>query len=393
METGFSNLEEVDFVAASGTTPEMVWETGAFTDVSKLRSLTLSGVWIGPSYLLQFRHLSSLSLCSLDEFPHISRDYLLETLPFLPELRTLELALGRMWRGEEGKRKLGELRRCKVSGGDADIVTFLRLFEMPQAVDLDFGVEARRFDVENPTYEEQLVEAVAPYFRRFDSAAKRMHIVAWQEDTSVVTVRMVLGVQRLRVSLQVPSAEMLCSTTKLMKDLGLVGVDHLVLTGGLRSSGNYVEDEGWAQLFELTSGLKKLTITGYGDRWHQLALLIGKCGTSDEANLLPWSSLEEMEMWRGFWVKVDVADDWVEALRSRQRRGIGLRTLSFSKWEMQAGRRYEEVFKGVVQDLEWKVARPGLTEERNCPHLSKAMISSGLIHFDLNQSPYLTCII
>ncbi|EIM89517.1 uncharacterized protein STEHIDRAFT_108240 [Stereum hirsutum FP-91666 SS1] len=374
MNAGFPKLEEIEITGEVWTTDPLVdveWNGDAFTNESKLRSLSISRVTMSPSRILRFQNLSSLLLGAGDDILS-SVDFLMATLPFLPKLRTLELTV--QINTSRGIRRVGldELRRCRVSGTGSSITTFLDLFEMPQVVDVDFDVETR-LDL---AAEEQFCRAVIPYVRRFDSVAKRMGVTVQKSYGSVVTVQAELGENKLRITIPIPSSSFLSSTTELMKSLGVSGVECLALRSGTTDSGEYVVDEGWGHFFDLTAGLKKLTMSGYGDRWHQLGLLVGGCDTSEDGNLLPWSSLEEVNMRSGFWVKVEVADVWVQGLRNRQERGVGLRSLSISRWEMQASGFYGRAFRDVVQDLEWNVARPGKTEELSCRHADQARLSS-----------------
>lgn len=365
----FPNLEEVRFFES--TTSGWSVLDAAWNDTcapgSRIVSLALCTVYMSPEEMSRFKNLRSLSLSTRRMVFEGSHQYFRNTLPLLPYLETLRIITTISSKKLSTQLELKALLRLYISGSDLDIVNFLKDFKMPQVQEVDISVPGI-WEGEELVDEREFCRMVEPYLCQSTRIIGRLEISDHVRKASTVKIISTSGSHILRMRLPIPSRSIITSASNLLDRLHVQGCRHLVLRA-VAPSTLHEENEDWDQLLRRTTGLKKLSVSGYGDRWKQASILVGERVSYAES--MSWQSLEEVEMRRGFWVKMQAARDWIDALWKRAEDGRRLPQLSVSQWEMQLSGAYRGEFQKVVRNLVWDVANPGRTEKSICPHVQQ----------------------
>lgn len=370
-------LEGDAWTEGDGVTIE--WNAGSpntFVVPNNIIALDLACAFIPRRTLTHLSNLTELYLRSswavVDK--NTNWEYLVNMLPNIATLETFEMEIDTLRRDpvtnlEDMRIKLARLRRLRMYSLLDTIILFRRVFELPMLLDMSL-------EVEHPTDEEVQTSLdfglmVREDLRPFGHRATRVDITATYARSpgmSPVALYAESGARRLEIVVPIPAAAVVENLSLLMQSYGLLGCDHLVLRSwppefGGRVTVNRVEDSAWRSIFRHTEDLQHLTISGYGDIWQNLGNLIG-IGAD-----LPWQSLVTLEMRRGFWVRLQVADDWSEALERRKKSGKQLAVLQFSQWEMQMSSFFKSKFQKVAPTVVWDVKLPGWTNSKvRCPH-------------------------
>lgn len=367
LTASFPNLKEIRFFERNISAWSLLnaaW-SDTFASTTEIIFLDLCTVYMASEDISRFENLRSLSLSTYPMEAEDARDYLRTTLPLLPALEALRITTAMSGLGTSTRIKLETLVRLHVSGSDLDIVNFLQNFEFPQAREVEVVVPGG-WDIESLSDEERLCREMEPYLAHSDRTIERLEISWRARGSSAVKMVSTSGPHRFTMRVPVPSSSIITHTSNLLDLFDVRGCDHLVLSAATPSTA-HEEDEDWDQLLGRTTGLTKLSLSGYGDRWRQLSTFIGErraCGKGKS-----WQSLAKVEMRKGFWVRMEAARSWLEALARRARKKNRLSELSVSQWEMQESGRYQQKFQNVVNHLVWEVSNPGRTEYSTCIHV------------------------
>lgn len=368
LELRFPALKRIIFEADPGDEDQPVsanWDENTFAIDSNVLALDLSLTSIPQNVIQRFKNLSELYLQSshrMHNHPDADLSSLVGTLPALPNLETLGIK-GLKILGYEKDRTavLSSLRRLEVSASEAHILDFLSTFRMPVLADLDLDVQEPK--QKGLSQAERFCEAIKPFVTHFDCRATRLDVTVYPESPSTIELLAESGLlYRLDVVIPAPKHSLIKHLAMFMRRLELVGCDHLVLRSWPCDLGRLGQDNGWPEVFQRSSDLGTLTISGYGDRWKYLCNLMKDKGKS------LWPSLKEVKMSSGFWVEAESAIAWEHALKQRQECKAQVNVLSFSQWEMQQCKIYKEKFRAVVGTLHWEVREPGTTKDPTCPH-------------------------
>lgn len=359
------------------------WGPANFKHDDNVLAITFSHVWM-PAYILnRFNQLSSLSIHAAAGSFHLHWPPLRASLVTLTHLETLELegvALQELEPGsprEQGAEEQAEeheltplphLHGLALTGSGEGIEMVLSTFHLPNLLSLEIKETW-------PRYGGRRLRPAQSFLSSIDLKSTRLRLeITASTGPSRLLIAIESGLKKFYLTTPLPSALIIKSSVEIIRELGLTTCDHLVLRGELPASWQYVSDDGWADLFDCTGKLKRLTLSGYGDRWFQLAQLVGVRDDMDRLKT-PWPMLEDLDLRVGFWVRVEVVEEWLAALRSRQKKEAEVK-LWTSHWELPMDERYEAEFRRVAKSVIWHVHSPGLTGRSCCPRTEISICES-----------------